>query len=102
MLAANGYHNVRLRRPDEPADLVCVDSNGLMTFVKCKRYALHHQVLTTDVQAFLAGHVSREGPKILLFITTSRFTPEALMMQRRFPGLTLIDGPLLVEMMQLL
>jgi hypothetical protein len=101
MLAANGYRKVRLRRPEESTDLVCVDPAGRTTFVTCKKYALHHQVHISKVQTLVASGMGRPEIPMLLFITTSRFMPEALLLQRASPNLTLIDGPILVDMMQL-
>lgn len=78
------------------------DALGLdRVYIQAKRYASEHAVGRPDIQAFVGALHGAQADRGV-FITTSRFTPEARAYADRVPArLVLMDGDRLAELMVL-
>lgn len=68
-------------------------------YVQAKRYAADRAVSRPDIQAFVGALHGAQADRGV-FITTSRFTPDAIEYAERVPArLVLIDGTRLADLM---
>lgn len=74
---------------DRGADLFCRDWQGQPAIVQCKRFAPHHPVRSPAIREFRGSMIFHQVARGI-FVTTSRFTPEAVL--QAGPHVLLIDG----------
>jgi restriction endonuclease Mrr len=99
LLVRDGHTQVRVvgGRGDLGADVVSANPQGCRVVVQCKRY-LGQPVGSRDVQRFLGTVWTEHRADVGIFVTTSRFTADALALGRR-NGLRMIDRTALAEWM---
>ncbi len=99
VLASQGYSLDRTGGAgDRGVDLRGTAPDGSLVIVQCKRYGPDNKVASRSVQSFI-GAIVIEGAAAGIFVTTSAFTGEALLLakQSRVP-VCLIDGPTFTAM----
>ncbi len=92
LLIRDGHMQVQVvgGRGDLGADVISVDPRGRRVVVQCKRYLGGRSVTSGDVQRFLGTVWAEHRADIGMFVTTSRFTTDALALGHR-RGLYMVD-----------
>jgi restriction system protein len=98
-----GYQHVRVvgGAGDYCVDIEAVDPAGGSVVIQCKRYGPGNTVGSREVQTFLGMATIHHHAEHAILVTTSRFTANALNIERASGGrLELIDGERLAHMIQ--
>jgi restriction endonuclease Mrr len=99
MLRAHGYHHVSPSSVHAPSDIACGSPDGHRVYVWCKLYT--PKTLVTSAQVLSAIGAASQDHRRAMIITTSGFTGHAQSEAKAHSDrISLIDGQLLVEMMQ--
>jgi hypothetical protein len=98
-----GYQHIRVvgGTGDYCADVEASDPQGRSVVIQCKRYGPGNTVGSREVQTFLGMATVHHHAQHAILVTTSRFTANALTIERESRGrLELIDGERLAQMIQ--